>query len=141
MLRLLTICALIIASTARTAVDTRVQPAQAANDGANNAADDGKAQTAREASDVVRKRFALATEARSCRPWDNLYGYNLLLQQFTEAQQRMLRTAEAEGRQQGLKNAPAADAKPACAADVRSLDAADTQLLILAEQAAVAKPH
>lgn len=130
MLRLLMTCALIFVP-AGTAIRASDQPAQR----------NGDLEAARRAGVVVRTRFALAAQNKNCRPWDNLYGYNLLLKQSSDEQRQILRAAEAEGRQSGEADASAANPHRSCAAAVNQIDQADNQLLVLAEHAAEANSH
>ena len=98
---------------------------------------DHKFEAALRVSDVVKIRFMLAAAATGCRHVDNLFGYNLLLAQFTDTQKALIDTAARDGWDRGSHALAFTGGDPsACAATLRSLHTADDELVVLAEQVA-----
>lgn len=125
MIRLLIICLPLLVVPRGTACDL------ASTAAASRRARDSLTQHAQA---LVRNRFALSASSADCRSVDNLYGYRLLLKQLPEAQKRLLRSAEAEGRTQGAARVVDGSAR-ACGAALAAVRAADDALVVMAEEA------
>ena len=95
---------------------------------------DRKFEAALRVSDVVKIRFLIARAAVTCRHADNLFGYNLLLSHFSDKQQAVIVTAAREGWDQGIQSAAGDSDAVDCRATLRGLQAADDELVVLAEQ-------